>query len=110
VPALARQAAESLRAAGVTNVTVREADGARGAAGDAPFDVIVLSGSVARVPADLIDQLKPGGRLLAVVGDLPMMVAQRITRLPNGGLHTEPLFDTVAPRLVGFSDSPRFQF
>ncbi len=110
VPALARQAAESLRAAGVTNVTVREADGARGAAGDAPFDVIVLSGSVARVPSELIDQLKPGGRLLAIVGDLPMMVAQRITRQTHGGLHTETLFDTVAPRLLGFGDSPRFQF
>ncbi len=110
VPALARQATESLRAAGVTNVTVREADGAHGAAGDAPFDVIVLSGSVARVPSELIDQLKPGGRLLAIVGDLPMMVAQRITRLTHGGLHTEPLFDTVAPRLLGFGDSPRFQF
>ncbi len=62
---------------GVVNVTRARvsADGARGLPGEAPFDVIVLSGSVAEVPPALLAQLKLGGRLVAIVGELPVMRA-----------------------------------
>ena len=53
--------------AGITNVEVRETDGAKGLPAEAPFDVIVLSGSVAEVPQALLSQLKVGGRLAAIV-------------------------------------------
>ena len=49
---------------------------------DGPFDVIVLSGSVAEVPPPLLGQLKPGGRLVAIVGQLPVMRAELVTRAP----------------------------
>jgi protein-L-isoaspartate(D-aspartate) O-methyltransferase len=83
-------------------------DGARGLPADGPFDVIMLSGSVAEVPPALLDQLKPGGRLLAIVGHEPVMRALRITRLSDTAFKTEELFDTVAPRLLGFAEPTRF--
>ncbi len=114
VPALARLAAANLKRAGIANAAVREADGSAGWASEAPFDVIMLSGSVDLVPAALLAQLKVGGRLLAIVGDEPVMRVQRSTRLADGDAatawRTESLFDTVAPRLVGFEEASRFRF
>ena len=108
-PALADMARSNLAAAGIHNAEVRVADGARGAAVHGPFDVIVLSGSVAVVPPVLLDQLKPGGRLFAVVGTGPMMRATIITR-KNAGLETAQPWDTVVPRLLNFAELPHFQF
>ena len=109
-PALAAMAAANLRHAGIANASVREADGALGLAAEAPFDAIVLSGSVAEVPQSLLDQLKPGGRLLAIVGDEPVMRAMLITRVAAAQFKREALFDTVAPRLQGFAEPPPFRF
>ena len=109
-PVLARMASANLRRAGVMNAMVREADGSRGLPGDAPFDVILLSGSVADVPQQLLDQLKVGGRLAAVVGQQPIMQAMLFTRGSEQGFASEVLFDTVAPRLSGFDEPSRFVF
>jgi protein-L-isoaspartate(D-aspartate) O-methyltransferase len=108
--ALADFAAANLARAGIHNVSVRHADGARGLAAEAPFDAVVLSGSVPSVPDDLLAQLKPGGRLVAIVGQLPIMRAVRITRSGAQTFGTLELFDTVAPRLHGFGEPTRFRF
>ena len=79
-PVLAARAAETLRQNGVANVEVRNADGAVPLPSGPSFDVIVLSGSVARIPQNLIGSLKVGGRLAAIVGDEPMMRAHFVTR------------------------------
>jgi len=109
-PALAKLATDNLRRAGAANVTVVQADGSRGYAAEAPFDAIVLSGSVSKVPAELLNQLKPGGRLVAIEGEEPMMQAVRYTLGAEGGLVRTELFDINAPRLVGFPEPPRFHF
>lgn len=109
-PALAALARENLRRAGVVNAKVVEADGAKGFAAEAPFDAIVLSGSVAEVPQALLDQLKEGGRLVAIVGQQPVMRAVLITRTGPTAFQREELFDTVAPRLNGFGEPTRFHF
>ena len=109
-PALAALAAANLRRAGIVNASVREADGAHGLAGEAPFDAIVLSGSVAEVPQALLDQLKPGGRLIAIVGQEPVMRALLITRVSATQFKRVELFDTVAPRLQGFPEPAPFRF
>ena len=70
----------------------------------------MLSGSVPEVPQVLLDQLKPGGRLLAIVGQEPVMHGVRITRLSATSLQSQELFDTVAPRLLGFAEPTRFSF
>jgi protein-L-isoaspartate(D-aspartate) O-methyltransferase len=109
-PQLAEMAQANLRRAGVMNVTVRRADGSRGLPEEAPFDVILLSGSVPEVPPSLLAQLKVGGRLAAIVGQQPVMRATLFTRTSEHDFSSVELFDTVAPRLSGFPEPTRFKF
>ena len=100
----------NLQKAGIVNVEVRQADGAKDVAVDGPYDVIVLSGSVAEVPQALLAQLKVGGRLAAIVGEEPMMRATFITRTGEASHETTQPWDTVAPRLQHFAEPSRFSF
>ena len=109
-PALAASAAETLRRNGVMNVEVRNADGSQPLPSGPTFDVIVLSGSVARIPQGLLGSLKLGGRLAAVVGDEPMMRAHFVTRSSEGKWDTVQPWDIVAPRLLNFPAPSRFNF
>lgn len=109
-PALATLARTHLQKAGISNVEVRQADGAKGAPVEGPFDVIVLSGSVAEVPHQLLEQLKTGGRLMAIVGEAPVMRATLIQRTSAVEYLTSQGWDTVAPRLLGFPEHSRFNF
>jgi protein-L-isoaspartate(D-aspartate) O-methyltransferase len=109
-PELVRMARANLQRAGITNCEVREADGAHGLKGEAPFDVILLSGSVAEVPAALLAQLKVGGRLAAIVGFEPVMRATFITRTGEASYTTAQPWDTMAPRLAHFPEPSRFHF
>jgi len=113
-PAQARQARENLARAGVTNVEVREADAAasRCAActSAAPYDAIVLSGSVAEVPSELLDLLKTGGSLIAIVGQEPVMRATLIRRTGPASFDTTQPWDTNAARLQHFAEPSCFQF
>ena len=68
IPALAEDAARRLRDLRYDRVRVRAGDGARGWPEAAPFDGIVLSCGVARVPPALVLQLRPGRRLVAPIG------------------------------------------
>jgi protein-L-isoaspartate(D-aspartate) O-methyltransferase len=110
VPELARMAEANLRRAAVMNARVIEGDGSRGLPEQAPFDVILLSGSVARVPQHLLEQLKVGGRLAAIVGFEPIMRATLVRRVGEDEYASVELFDTVAPRLLGFDEPTRFSF
>ncbi len=112
-PALVRMAAHNLQRAGIMNASVLLVDpaaAALGLPGEAPFDAILLSGSVPEVPQALLRQLKVGGRLAAVVGDLPIMRARLFTRAGESAWSDVDLFDTVAPRLQGFAEPTRFRF
>ena len=88
---------------------VREADGARDVSVDGPFDVIVLSGSVAEVPARLLAQLSDRGRLLAITGQEPVM---RVTLVRRKGDRFEVSYpwDVNAARLQHFEEPSTFQF
>lgn len=111
---LARMARENLQQAGITNADVRVADacanGFAACAAEAPWNVIVLSGSVAEVPPALLSLLAPGGRLGAIVGEEPVMRATIITRVGDTSFQTAQPWDTVAPRLRNFPQASRFRF
>jgi len=109
-PELADLARTNLRRAGVLNATVVNADGSQGHPADGPYDAILLSGSVAEVPTALLAQLKVGGRLAAIVGQLPVMRAVLLERSGEQGVERRVLFDTVAQRLRGFDEPTRFKF
>jgi len=106
---LARFAAENMRRAGVGNVSVEHRHGLRAAPGER-FEAIVLSGSVPFVPEALLERLTVGGRLIAIVGELPVMTVQRVTRVADRQYSAESLFDTVAPPLVEFPQKEKFVF
>ena len=92
-PELAAMARASLQRNGVANATVLDvnaAQGAQGLPGEAPFDVILLSGSV--------------------VGEEPIMRARLYTRAAEAAWAEADLFDTVAQRLEGFAEPTRFHF
>jgi protein-L-isoaspartate(D-aspartate) O-methyltransferase len=109
-PELASNARNNLQRAGITHVDVRVADGSTGASGDAPFDAIVLGGSVAEVPQALLQQLAIGGRLLAIVGTDHVMAATLFTRTADATWSSKALWDQTAPRLHGFAEPTRFKF
>ena len=117
-PELVEVARRNLQKGGIYNAEVRLADGAANLAEAVsehgalrgPFDVIVLSGSVAVVPPSLLDLLKVGGRLSAVVGYEPMMRATLITRVGKDAFRTTQAWDTVAPRLLNFPEPSKFTF
>ena len=109
-PGLAALARGNLARAAVGNVTVTESDGSRDHAALPTYDVIVLSGSVPRVPESLLGKLNPGGRLIAIEGDLPVMQARLYTLSTASGLTKQTLFETVTQRLHGFVAAPAFAF
>lgn len=109
-PELAAFAQANLEAAGITNVTVEVGDGAKGWSSRAPYDVIVVSGALASVPAELLRQLRVGGRMAVIVGQAPVMEAQLITCTAEGRYNTVNLFETVAAPLVGAAAEPEFSF
>lgn len=107
---LVAAARQNLRQAGIANADVQQGNGVEGLRGQAPFDAILLAGSVQTVPQALLDQLKVGGRLLAIVGNEPVMQATLITRTGDKQFEHQELFDTVAPRLPGFTNANSFTF
>jgi protein-L-isoaspartate(D-aspartate) O-methyltransferase len=109
-PALAAFGRENLARHGADNVTLEVGDAARGWPTRAPYDVIVLTGSTPVLPRALLDQLAPGGRLLAVVGEPPVMVARLVTCTAPGAFRTVELFDTLLKPLVNAEQPPRFRF
>jgi protein-L-isoaspartate(D-aspartate) O-methyltransferase len=106
-----RTAAQAkLRAAGASNVTLVGGDGARAPLVPSAFDVIVLTGSTPVLPQAFLDQLAPGGRLFAVVGDTPVMKAILVRQPVAGAFQRTVLFETLLKPLVNAAQPARFRF
>jgi protein-L-isoaspartate(D-aspartate) O-methyltransferase len=108
--ALAEQAKKNLAKAEFRNVTVEAGDGCKGWASKAPYDVIVVTGALPSIPAELLAQLKVGGRLAAIVGQSPLMLAQIVTQTSEGVFSTMNLFETVIDPLKSVKSAPAFAF
>jgi len=112
-PALAQFGRANLERHGADKVTLETGDAARGWGSHAPYDVIVLTGSTPVLPRSFVEQLAPGGRLFAVVGEPPAMSARLIVRstaAPAPAWHSTALFETVIAPLANAEHAPRFRF
>lgn len=108
---MAEAARTNLRALGAGNVELVEGPLERGHAARAPYDVIIVAGAVARIPAAIPPQLVEGGRLMAVYrpGGAPMGQGEIMTRA-GATLSRRPVFDAGTPYLPGFAPEPSFAF
>jgi protein-L-isoaspartate(D-aspartate) O-methyltransferase len=91
-PRVAEQAGRTLAGMGYRNVVVRVGDGYLGLPDKAPFDAILLSAAPPHIPQPLIDQLRPGGKMVVPVGGYIQDLLV-ITKRPDGGIEKK----TVVP-------------
>jgi protein-L-isoaspartate(D-aspartate) O-methyltransferase len=110
VPEFTQTAGARLAAHGVANTTLETGDAARGWDRHAPYDAIVVTGSMPVLPDAFSKSLRPGGRLIAVVGEPPVMVAQLITCIAAGAYSTSGLFETCISPLKNAVQPERFVF
>lgn len=109
---LAERARVLLEALQLMRLEVRVGNGLEGPVGGQPFDAIALTGSL---PDDeplgaLQEQLAPGGRLFAVVGEEPVMEALLVSRVTATDFRRQSLFETGVPALEKAPQPERFVF
>jgi len=109
-PALAELGKRNLARHATDHLSLEQGDAARGWPRHAPYDVIVLTGSTPVLPRAFLEQLAPGGRLFAVVGEAPAMAARLVTCTGPQAFHDTDLFETVVAPLVNCEHPPRFRF
>jgi protein-L-isoaspartate(D-aspartate) O-methyltransferase len=95
---------------GLQNVRLHAGDGSEGWPAHAPYDVILLTGSVPVLSESFQEQLAVGGRLLAVIGESPVMSANLVTRVSERAFNSVVLFETVIPALKNVKQAERFVF
>ncbi|MDN4054068.1 protein-L-isoaspartate O-methyltransferase [Massilia sp. YIM B02763] len=103
-------AKKNLAKAGISNVTVEQGNGVVEFGKGAPYDVIVISGALEVLPEELLKQVKPGGRIAAIVGQPPVMEASIITRTGENAWSTVKVFETNVKYLTGAPVPSHFQF
>ncbi len=107
--ALAQEATRVLQSLGADNVAVIHGNLPAGYPAEGPFDVMVIEGAVAAVPAPLLGQLKDGGRLVAIVSDGRTGRAA-VWQRSGSAVSERDGFDAGAPFLPGFEPVRRFVF
>ena len=105
---MTRTAGDKLADHGITNVTLETGDAARGWDAHAPYDVIVITGSLPLLPVSFKQALNLGGRMVAIVGDSPVMEVVLITREGESEWAQETLFETDLPALINAPEPERF--
>jgi len=85
IPELARSAADRLERLGVSNVLVRAGDGYVGWPEQSPFDGILVTAGAEHIPQPLVEQLRPGARMVIPVGDsASVQILRVVEKLPGG--------------------------
>jgi protein-L-isoaspartate(D-aspartate) O-methyltransferase len=107
---LSRQAHERLLDLDIHNVDFQVGDAAKSWPLAERVDVIVISAAVISIPDDYLNQLKVGGRLLAVVGKPPAMSVQLVQRINEREWQTRSLFETVIPAMLHAEPKAEFEF
>ena len=104
------QAQTRLDALGINNVKLTQGDAARGWEQYDQFDVIAITGSLPVLPESFQRQLNIGGRMVAIVGQSPLMTVKLITRTGENEWETAELFETDFPPLANAEQPQAFVF
>ena len=104
-PGLAASARERLARLGYENTKVRAGDGWYGWEEAAPFDAIIITAAAPRIPARLVAQMKPGGRLVMPMGDAGRQSLIR-ARKQDGELKIERFTDVLFVPMTGAVRTP----
>ena len=103
-------ASANLARLGIANAAIHKGPLAAGWSNGQPYDAIVIDGRVPGVPSALFEQLRDGGRLVAVVGDNDVATATAYNR-HDGAISSRPAFEASVGRLPGFNvERPAFVF
>ncbi|QDL90711.1 protein-L-isoaspartate O-methyltransferase [Paroceanicella profunda] len=108
-PDFARVAAAALSETGADTVMVENGPHVAGAAAQGPFDLVFINGGVEQVPQAIIDQVKPGGQIIAIFVDGPYGQC-RVGTCGNASVAWRNVFDATAPVLLGFAKEQEFAF
>jgi protein-L-isoaspartate(D-aspartate) O-methyltransferase len=102
IAALASTAQERLARLGYTNVDIRVSDGYYGWEAHAPYDAIIVTAAASHIPPPLLQQLKPGGRMVIPVGS-PFLTQQLtwVEKTPEGSLRTRQMLPVAFVPLTG---------
>ena len=103
-------AATKLGRHGIRNITLETGCGARGWDRQQPYDAIVITGSLPILPEAFRQSLAPGGRLIAIVGQSPVMDVIRVRRLDAVTFREDSLFETDLPPLRNAIEPAKFVF
>lgn len=105
---LSQAAQQQIAGLGLENVEFRVGDAAQGWEQDGEFDVIAITGSLPQMLQSFRQQMKPGGRMFAIVGETPIMTATLYTRINRNEWTEEPLFETELPALQNLTREQKF--
>ena len=109
-PDFIEHAAAKLNQMDISNAHLFEGDAAQGWDHGGPYDVIVITGSLPKLPDSFRNCLTVGGRLFAIIGKAPAMHATLITREQENVWKTEVLFETVVTELLNATQPSTFSF
>ena len=101
IPELSEKAKARLDFLGYSNIFYKIGDGSEGWIENAPYDRIIVTASAGSVPTELVDQLKPGGRMIIPVGHQGLQELLLITRELGGQSKTISLGTVVFVELKG---------
>ena len=101
IEALAQQAAKRLRRAGYTNVEIKVANGSHGLPEHAPYDKVMVTAAPDLIPPALINQLKPGGRMMIPAGLSDNQQLILVEKSANGRLSTKEILPVRFSQLEG---------
>ena len=109
-PDMTLTAKKNLSSQGIDNATLETGDAAQGWDTHAPYDIIIITGSQPVLPDTFEKALNRGGRLVAIVGEAPVMEAVLITRTSDTEWSREVLFETDIKSLVNAHQPRNFTF
>lgn len=109
-PSLTQQAQGHLKTLNIHNVNYYTADAANGFDQIAPVNAIIITGGLPTLPASFYDALLPSGRIMAILGDNPIMEVVIEQSVNQGNFKRTSLFDTWVPMLNYVTQSERFTF